>query len=218
MENPISSIDSIEKADCGPAAVPGTSSPSATRNSSERTAQLSAEEATAEQPVERSLTELSDVDLGLKHHRSLPIHLEPPPVVKRPPKVKNDSFSLSFNYQTYSLFSWSRTEQKEVLHCARASRQSYEFQTTFRLLGFNISKKLTYKASESGIDALVEHVRMASSSSSPSPLLCKFASQESRRRRSAVGCILSCSSWLYVPLTPLTVQRYKFPFYRLSCA
>ena len=160
MENSVSASDSIERAGNGLVGVSGAASPSVAFHPSGRAAEDSTDQ--AEKHQERSLTELSDVDLGLRPQKSMPIHLEPPPVVKRPPKIKNDNFSLSFNYHTYSLFSWSRTEQKEVLHCARSTNHSYEFQTTLRLLGFNISKKLVFKTSESGIDTAVQHVRMVS--------------------------------------------------------
>jgi len=160
MENSVSADDSIEKADNRPVGVSGAASPSVAIHPSGRAAEDSADQ--AEKHQERSLTELSDINLRLNPQKSMQIHLEPPPVIKRPPKIKNDNFSLSFNYHTYSLFSWSRTEQKEVLHCARSTSHSYEFQTTLRLLGFNISKKLVFKTSESGIDTAVQQVRMVS--------------------------------------------------------
>ena len=92
-------------------------------------------------------------DARPSHQMSKSIRLEPPPVISRPPKIKTDSFLLSW-------FSWSRTEHKMSLYCARSIHRSYYYQSTFSFFGFNISKDITYRTSEGGVDAAVENVRL----------------------------------------------------------
>lgn len=109
----------------------------------------------ADRPHRRE-TERSGVEL--KPQVSKTLSLEPPPIVKRPEKFKEDTFS----FNALSWINWSRTERKEVLHCARSIHRSYYYQTTFRFLGFNMKKDITYRTSEGGIDAAVENVSMVS--------------------------------------------------------
>ena len=103
-------------------------------------------------------SELSDVGLSRSVTRSL--SLEPPPVVVRPPKVRYDGFSSA----CLTWFAWFRNEQKDVPDCARATRRSYSYQSTFRLFGFSLTKDVTYKTSESGIDTAMAKVHMVSRS------------------------------------------------------
>ncbi|KAK7894173.1 hypothetical protein LTR67_005931 [Exophiala xenobiotica] len=99
-----------------------------------------------EKSPNRRMTELSDAELS--HQVSQVIHLEPPPVVVRPPKIKHDGFS----HHAFSWLSWSRNEQKDRSRCARSTHHSYSVEKTFQFLGFTMSKAITYKTSESGID------------------------------------------------------------------
>jgi hypothetical protein len=102
-------------------------------------------------PKERS-------DAELNRQVSLPLSLEPPPAIRRPPKIKSDSFG----FDNLSLFSWNRTEQKDVPACSRSTHRSYTHDATLRFFGFNLSTNLTYKSSDGGIDTAVESVRLVS--------------------------------------------------------
>lgn len=106
----------------------------------------SPDDSVVEERQNRRMTGLSDAELS--HQVSMAIHLEPPPVVVRPPKIKNDGFS----HHAFSWLSWSRNEQKDRSRCARSTRHSYSYEETFRFLGLTISKAITYKTSENGID------------------------------------------------------------------
>jgi hypothetical protein len=102
-------------------------------------------------PKERSDTELN-------RQVSLPLSLEPPPVLRRPPQIKSDSFGIG----NLSLFSWNRTEEKDVPSCSRSTHRSYSHDATLRFLGFNITTSMTYKISDGGFDTAVESVRVVS--------------------------------------------------------
>ncbi|KAK5401031.1 hypothetical protein LTR79_001550 [Exophiala xenobiotica] len=117
-----------------------------TGNSAYKGSFPSAHNSLVEKSPNRRMTELSDAQLS--HQVSKVIHLEPPPVVVRPPKIKNDGFS----HHAFSWLSWSRNEQKDRSRCARSTHHSYSVEKTFQFLGFTISKAITYKTSESGID------------------------------------------------------------------
>ncbi|KAJ9496408.1 hypothetical protein H2202_008071 [Exophiala xenobiotica] len=117
-----------------------------TGNSAYKGSFPSAHDSLVEKSPNRGMTELSDAELS--HQVSKVIHLEPPPVVVRPPKIKNDGFS----HHAFSWLSWSRNEQKDRSRCARSTHHSYSVEKTFQFLGFTISKAITYKTSESGID------------------------------------------------------------------
>ncbi|KAK5403000.1 hypothetical protein LTR06_010426 [Exophiala xenobiotica] len=117
-----------------------------TGNSAYKGSFPSAHDSLVEKSPNRRMTELSDAQLS--HQVSKVIHLEPPPVVVRPPKIKNDGFS----HHAFSWLSWSRNEQKDRSRCARSTHHSYSVEKTFQFLGFTISKAITYKTSESGID------------------------------------------------------------------
>jgi hypothetical protein len=39
---------------------------------------------------------------------------------------------------------------------------SYSYETTFRFLGFNMTRNITFEISENGIDTAVEHVHWVS--------------------------------------------------------
>jgi hypothetical protein len=97
-------------------------------------------------------------DVELNRQVSLPLSLEPPPVMSRPPKIKSDSFGFG----NLSLFSWNRTEQKDVPACSRSTHRSYTHDATLRFLGFNITTSMTYKISDGGLDTAVESVRFVS--------------------------------------------------------
>jgi hypothetical protein len=97
-------------------------------------------------------------DAELNRLVSLPLSLEPPPAIRRPPKIKTDSFGFG----NLSLFSWNRTEQKDVPTCSRSTHRSYTHDATLRFFGFNISTSLTYKMTDSGLDTAVESVRLVS--------------------------------------------------------
>ncbi|KAF2099672.1 hypothetical protein NA57DRAFT_55617 [Rhizodiscina lignyota] len=84
------------------------------------------------------------------------LYLEPPPVVRRPPKIKSESVTIA----ALSWFAWNKTEQVELLYCARSTHRSYYHQTNFRFLGFNLMKDVTFKTSESGIDTALQRVRL----------------------------------------------------------
>ena len=84
------------------------------------------------------------------------IRLELPPVVMRPPKVKEDGFSSA----ALSWLSWNKNEEKDVPDCARSMRRSYTQRSTFHLFGFTLSKDINYKTSEGGIDAAVGNFRI----------------------------------------------------------
>ncbi|KIX96998.1 uncharacterized protein Z520_07112 [Fonsecaea multimorphosa CBS 102226] len=84
------------------------------------------------------------------------IRLEPPPVVMRPPKVKFDGFGSA----ALSWFAWTRNEEKDLPDCARSMRRSYTYRSTFRLFGFSLSKDISYKTSESGLDVAMQNVRL----------------------------------------------------------
>ncbi|KAJ9644949.1 uncharacterized protein PV06_08761 [Exophiala oligosperma] len=83
------------------------------------------------------------------HRSSGPIHLEPPPVVVRPPKIKSDGFS----HAAFSWLSWSNSEQKDISHCVRSTRKSYTSTKTFQLFGVTVTRAITFKTTESGVDA-----------------------------------------------------------------
>ncbi|KAK5459851.1 hypothetical protein LTS15_003980 [Exophiala xenobiotica] len=117
-----------------------------TGNSAYKGSFPSAHDSLVEKSPDRRMTELSDAELS--HQVSKVIHLEPPPVVVRPPKIKNDGFS----HHAFSWLSWSRNEQKDRSRCARSTHHSYSVEKTFQFLGFTISKAITFKTSESGID------------------------------------------------------------------
>jgi hypothetical protein len=102
-------------------------------------------------PKERS-------DAELNRQVSLPLSLEPPPAIRRPPEIKSDSFG----FYNLSLFSWNRTEQKDVPACSRSTNRSYTHDATFRFFGFNMSTSFTYKMTDGGIDTAVESVRLVS--------------------------------------------------------
>ncbi|KIW20970.1 hypothetical protein PV08_01549 [Exophiala spinifera] len=86
---------------------------------------------------------------ALTHRSSEPIHLEPPPVVVRPPKIKSDGFSNA----ALSWLSWSNSEQKDFSHCVRTTRKSYSSTRSFQLFGLTLTRDITFKTTESGVDA-----------------------------------------------------------------
>lgn len=94
---------------------------------------------------------------GLQHEtsRSGPVYLEPPPVVRRPPKIKMDSFSF-----TSSWFSWDHTEQSDGLYCARQIHKMYNHTSKIRLFGMTFSKTIAVKFSNEGVDSALETVRL----------------------------------------------------------
>lgn len=85
----------------------------------------------------------------LTHRSSEPIRLEPPPVVVRPPKIKSDGFS----HAAFSWLSWSSSEQKDFSHCVRTTRKSYSSTKTFQLFGLTVTRVITFRTTESGVDA-----------------------------------------------------------------
>ncbi|EXJ58679.1 hypothetical protein A1O7_06108 [Cladophialophora yegresii CBS 114405] len=89
------------------------------------------------------------------------IRLESPPVVTRPPKVK----SIGFSHAALSWLAWNRNEERDVPDCARSMHRSYSYRTTFRFLGFSLSKDINYKTSASGIDSAMETIRLGWGSS-----------------------------------------------------
>lgn len=122
---------------------------------------------TNEQParvVERR-PEPADGDLSPQISRSTKsVRLEPPPVVMRPPRVKYDGFSLA---ALSSVLSWNRNEQKDMPSCSRSVRRSYSHSATFRIFGLSISREITYKTSETGIDVAMFNFRLVSAFSRP---------------------------------------------------
>jgi hypothetical protein len=107
-------------------------------------------------PDDSMSKEQSDPDLN--RQLSLPLSLEPPPVIRRPPTLK----SSGFGFRNLSLFSWNRTEQKDVPSCSRSTHRSYTHDTSLRFLGFSITTSLHYKTSDSGLDIAIESVRIVS--------------------------------------------------------
>lgn len=91
----------------------------------------------------------------LNRQVSMPVSLEPPPVVRRPPKIKSDSFGFG----SFSLFSWNRTEKKDMSSCSRSTHQFYNQETTFRFFGFSMTKNITYEISDGGFNTAVESIR-----------------------------------------------------------
>jgi hypothetical protein len=110
-------------------------------------------------PSGQRISERSDTELSPQVSKSSKsIRLEPPPVVMRPPKVKEEGFS----HAALSWLSWNRNEEKDISDCARSMRRSYTYRTTFRLFGFTLSKDINWKTSESGIDAAIGNIRIVS--------------------------------------------------------
>jgi hypothetical protein len=153
METNMSRLDIESTASNEPAGV-------STGDSAYRGGFPSGNDSLVEKSPNRRMTELSDAELS--HQVSQVIHLEPPPVVVRPPKIKNDGFS----HHAFSWLSWSRNEQKDRSRCARSTHHSYSVEKTFQFLGFTISKAITYKTSESGIDTARATTRLVGQ---PSP-------------------------------------------------
>lgn len=101
----------------------------------------------------------SDVRLSPQVSKSSKsIRLEPPPVVMRPPKVKDQGFG----HTALSWLSWIRNVEQDIPDCARSMRRSYHYRGTFRLFGFTMVKDINYKTSESGIDAAIGNIRFVS--------------------------------------------------------
>jgi hypothetical protein len=86
------------------------------------------------------------------------IRLEPPPVVMRPPKVKDQGFG----YAALSWLSWIQNTEMDIPDCARSMRRSYHYRRTIRLFGLTLIKDINYKTSESGIDAAVGNFQIVS--------------------------------------------------------
>ncbi|ETI22352.1 hypothetical protein G647_06426 [Cladophialophora carrionii CBS 160.54] len=98
------------------------------------------------------------------------IRLESPPVVIRPPKVK----SVGFSHAALSWLSWNRNEEKDVPDCARSMHRSYSYRTTFRFLGFSLSKDINYRTSAGGIDTAMATIRLGWGSSEANWVLDKL--------------------------------------------
>lgn len=107
----------------------------------------------------------------LHHTRSKPIYIEPPPVVKRPAKIKNETFSLKT-----SLFSWVRTEQQDGLYCARSTHKLYNYASYIQIFGFSIGRTVEVDFTNEGINSAVETVRVGNQTWSKNRL------EEARRR------------------------------------
>lgn len=126
-----------------------------------RTSGFAAIDSTSKDPgADQYIPDISDETLTSRS--SKPIHLEPPPAVVRPPKIKTDSFS----HHALSWLSWNRNEHKDVSHCARSTRASYTLEKTFRLFGLTVSQNIAYKTTENGIDTARVHVRLVRNANS----------------------------------------------------
>lgn len=156
MENS-QSLDFAKRAANQSADRPGTTSPTPPVNQSEAESRsLSNDDSIAKEQSASEAKPLKERSLSPQVSKTL--SLEPPPVVKRPPKIRSDGFNFAASWW----FSWDWSERKEVLHCSRAVQQSYSSQSTFRFLGFSLSNRITYRASEGGIDTAVKHIRVVS--------------------------------------------------------
>ncbi|KAI1612711.1 hypothetical protein EDD37DRAFT_607373 [Exophiala viscosa] len=112
---------------------------------------------TAKNTSSRSNHPIPDLsDETLTSRSSKPIHLEPPPVVVRPPKVKTDSFS----HHALTWFAWNRNEHKDISHCARSTRRIYTLEKTLRLFGVTLSQNIAFKTNETGVDIARVNVRL----------------------------------------------------------
>jgi hypothetical protein len=87
------------------------------------------------------------------------LHLEPPPVVRRPPKLKTDSFSVA----SVPWLSWNWSEQKDLMPCARSIHKSYHETTTITFFSIKFSRDTVYRTSEHGIDHAQQIVRFGNS-------------------------------------------------------
>jgi hypothetical protein len=109
----------------------------------------------------RTIEDVQEARTPLDHRTTgsssvLSIHLEPPPVVVKPPKVEYRGFSST----ALSWFAWVRNEQADIPNCARSISLSYSHQAKFQLFGLRLSKDVTYRTSENGVDAAIIHIRL----------------------------------------------------------
>lgn len=205
MENPTSPDDHIGKASNlnKLEGVPKIDSPSATA--------IRQSKATSDNPSKHDSMVRERSDIELNHRQvSMPVSLEPPLVVRRPPKIKSDSFGLG----SFSLFFWNRTEKKDMSSYSRSTHQSYTQETTFRLLGFNMTKNITYEISDGGFNTAVESIRFVSKFYRTHRVqMLRPASQRSLLDRSAAGDALSC---VIIPSTPASAAILFILFVRCA--